>query len=137
MFISLLSSNHVFTVLIFKMRELKVREVINKVASLPASDVTWSTYSVLYCLLPHLWASQVALVVKNPPASSGNIRDIDSVPQWGGFPRGGHGNPLQYFCLENPMDRGAWWATVHRVAKNWTRLKQFSTHACSSSVKWG
>ena len=63
MFISLLSSNHVFTVLIFKMRELKVREVINKVASLPASDVTWSTYSVLYCLLPHLWASQVALVV--------------------------------------------------------------------------
>ena len=137
MFISFLSSNHVFALLIFKMRELKVREVINKVASLPASDVTWSTYSVFYCLLPHLWASQVALVVKNPPASSGNIRDIGSVPQWGRFPGGGHSNPLQYFCLENPMDRGAWWATVHRVTKNWTRLKQLSTHACSSSVKWG
>ena len=51
MFISLLSGNHVFTVLIFKMSELKVREVINKAASLPASDVTWSTYSVLCCLL--------------------------------------------------------------------------------------
>ena len=137
MFISLLSGNHVFTVHIFKMSELKVREVINKAASLLASDVTWSTYSVLCCLLPHLWASQVALVVKNPPASSGNTRDIGSVPQWGGSPRGGPGNPLQYFCLENPMDRGAWWATVHSVAKNWTRLKQLSTHACSSSVKRG
>ena len=44
-------------------------------------------------------------------------------------PGGGHGNPLQYSCLENPMDRGAWWATVHSVAQSWTRLKQLSTHA--------
>ena len=46
----------------------------------------------------------------------------------GRIPGGGHGNPLQYSCLENPMDGGAWWATVHRVAKSWTQLKQFSTH---------
>ena len=45
------------------------------------------------------------------------------------FPGGGHGHPLQYSCLENPMDRGAWQATVHGVAKSWTRLKQLSTHA--------
>ena len=72
------------------------------------------------------WASQVALVVKNPPANAGDIRDMGSVPGSGASgrsPGGGHGNPLQYSCLENPMDRGAWWVTVHRVAKSRTRLK--------------
>ena len=58
-----------------------------------------------------------ALVVKNPPANAGDIRDVGLIPGLGRFPGGEHGNPLQYFCLENPMDRGAWWATVHRVAK--------------------
>ena len=48
---------------------------------------------------------------------------MGSVSGWGRSPGGGHGNPLQYSCLENPMDRGAWWATVHRVAKSWTQLK--------------
>ena len=43
--------------------------------------------------------------------------------------RGGHGNPLQYSCLETPLDRGAWWATVHKVSKSWTRLERLSTHA--------
>ena len=59
------------------------------------------------------------------------------IPGPGRSPEGGHGNPLQYSCLENPMDRGAWWATVHRVTKNWTRLKQLSTrvHACITSVR--
>ena len=56
----------------------------------------------------------LALVVKNPLADAGDIRDIGSVPGWGRSPGGGHGNPLQYPCLENPTDRGAWWATVHR-----------------------
>ena len=74
-------------------------------------------------------ASQVALVVKNPPADAGDVRDSGSVPGLGRSPGGGHGNPLQYSCLENPMDRGAWWATVHGVSKSWTRLKQVSTHA--------
>ena len=65
-------------------------------------------------------ASQVALVVKNLPASAGDIRDTGSIPGLGRSPGGGHGNPLQYSCLENPMDREAWRATVHRVAKSQT-----------------
>ena len=69
-------------------------------------------------------ASQVALVVKNPPANAGDIRDAGSIPGSGRTPGEGHGNPLQYACLENPLDRGAWWATaVHRVAKSRTGLK--------------
>ena len=54
------------------------------------------------------WASQVVLVVKNLPANAGDIRDTGSIPASGRFPGGRHGNPLQYYCLENPMDRGAW-----------------------------
>ena len=60
-------------------------------------------------------ASQVVLVVKNPPVNAG---DVGSIPGLGRSPGGGHGNPFQYFCLENPMDKEAWWATVHRVAKS-------------------
>ena len=59
------------------------------------------------------WASQVALVVKNPPANTGDVGDMGSIPGSGRSPGGGHGNPLQYSCLENPMDKGAWWATVY------------------------
>ena len=55
---------------------------------------------------------------KNPPASAGDARDDGSIPGSGRFPGGEHGNPLQYSCQENPMVRGAWWATVHKVAKN-------------------
>ena len=69
-------------------------------------------------------------MVKRPPANSGN-RDLGSVPGSGRSPGGGHGNPLQYSCLENPMDRGAWRAAVHGVTKSQTRLKRLSTHACS------
>ena len=57
------------------------------------------------------WASQVVLVVKNPPARAGDRRDAGLIPGWGKSPGGGHGNPFQYSCLENPMDRGACWAT--------------------------
>ena len=67
-------------------------------------------------------ASQVVLVVKNPPANAGNIKDVGLIPGSGRSPGGGHGNPLQYSCLENPMDRGAWRATVYRVAKSQTQL---------------
>ena len=62
----------------------------------------------------------MALVVKNLPANAGDVRDEGSVPGLGTSPGGGNGNPLQDSFLENPMDRGAWWATVHRVARNWT-----------------
>ena len=61
--------------------------------------------------------------VKNPPVKAGDIRDAGLIPGLGRSPEGACGNPLQYSCLENPMDGGAWWATVHRVAKSWTRLK--------------
>ena len=66
------------------------------------------------------WASQVALVVKNPSANAGDIRDSGSITGLGRSPGGGHGNPLQYPCLESLMDRGAWRAIVHRVTKSWT-----------------
>ena len=62
----------------------------------------------------------VALVAKNPPANAGDLRDGGPVPVSGRSPGGGHGNPLQYPCLENHMDRGAWQATVHKVAKSQT-----------------
>ena len=58
--------------------------------------------------------------VKNSPANAGDIREAGSTSGTGRSPGGGHGNPLQYSCPENPMDRGAWWATVHGVAKSWT-----------------
>ena len=61
--------------------------------------------------------SQVVLVVKNPPAQTGDIRDVGLIPGLGRSPGGGNGHPLQYSCLENPMGRGAWRATVHGVAK--------------------
>ena len=70
----------------------------------------------------------MVLVVKNPPANAGDTRDGDLVPGMSRFPGAGHGSPLQYSCLENPMDRGAWRAKVHGVAKGWTRLKQLSMH---------
>ena len=58
------------------------------------------------------------LVVKNLSANAGDIRDVGSIPGLGRSPGGGHGNPLQYSCLENPTDRGAWQATVHRVTES-------------------
>ena len=63
-------------------------------------------------------------VVKNLPANAGDKRDAGSVPGLGRSPGGGHGNPLQYSCLENHMDRESWWATVHGVAKSWTRVTE-------------
>ena len=65
----------------------------------------------------------MALVIKNPPANAGDVRDVGSNPGSGRSPGGGRDNLLQYFCLENPMDRGTWQATVHRVAQGQTRLK--------------
>ena len=59
-------------------------------------------------------------MVKNLPVNAGDAGDIGSIPGLGRFPGEGNGNPLQYSCLGNPMDRGAWWATVHKVAKSLT-----------------
>ena len=64
------------------------------------------------------WASKVVLVVKNPLVNAGDARDVGSVPKEGRFPEIGNGNTLQYSCLENSIDRGAWQATVHGAAKS-------------------
>ena len=69
-----------------------------------------------YYLFPG--ASQVALVIKNPSTNAGDLREVSLIPESGRSPEGVHGNPLQYSSLENPADRGAWQAIVHRVAKN-------------------
>ena len=87
-------------------------------------------------------------MVKNLPANAGDLRDMGSIPGWGRSPEGGHDNPLQYSCLENPVDRGASWAIVHGVMKIQTRLseqtatttkmgmeKEMATH--SSILAWG
>ena len=72
---------------------------------------------------------QVVLVVKNLPANAGDIRDSGLIPGLGRSPVEGNGNPLQYSCLEDPVDRGAWCAIVPGVTKSQTPLKQLSTHA--------
>ena len=69
---------------------------------------------------PSQKTSQAALVVNNPPVSARNIRDASSIPGSGRSLGGGHGNPLQYSCLENPVDGRAWWATVHGITKSRT-----------------
>ena len=74
-------------------------------------------------------------VVKNPPA---NVGDAGLIPGLVRSPGGGNGNPLQYSCLENPMDRGAWWAIVHGVTKSWTQLNTHThthTQACMQAHK--
>ena len=76
-------------------------------------------------------AFQVALVVKNPPANARYIRDAGLIPGLGRPPGRGHGNPLQYSCLENHTDRGAWWARVQGVTKSWTCLKDL---ACKHGI---
>ena len=100
----------------------------------------WSSWLVMR---GQLGASQVALVVKNLPANAGDIRGPALIPRLGRSPGEGDGTPLQYSCLENPVDRGAWWATVHGVTQSQTWLKWLSTCTWEKtaeewpSVLWG
>ena len=80
--------------------------------------------------LQYSWAFLVSQMVKNPPAKAEDVRDVSSIPGLGRSPGGGHGNPLQYSCLENSMDKGAWWAIVRGVTKSQTWLKRLSIHTC-------
>ena len=73
-------------------------------------------------------------MVNNLPAKIGDIRDVGSISGRGRSPGEGHDNQLQYSCLGNPMDRGAWWATVHWVAKIQTQLRRLSMHACYKKI---
>ena len=75
---------------------------------------------------PHSGAFQMALVLKNQPANAG---DVGSIPGSGRSPGGGNGSLLQYSCLKNPMDKGAWWATVHRVKRELCTIEQLSMPA--------
>ena len=68
--------------------------------------------------IAHVGASQEALLVKNLSANAGGIKDVGLIPGWGRSPTRGNGNPLQYSCLENPMDGRAWWVIVHRVTES-------------------
>jgi len=83
------------------------------------------------------WEAQVAQMVKNLPANSG---DASLIPGSGRSSGEGNGTPLQYSCLENPMDRGAWWAIVHGVAKSWndwmTKLSEKLLYNTGSSTQW-
>ena len=78
---------------------------------------------------PSRGASLVALGVKNPATNAGDLRNAGLISGWRRSPGRGLGNPLQYSCLENPMDRRAWRAVVHRVTNSGTGLKQLSVHA--------
>ena len=83
-----------------------------------------------------MWAYQLTLAVKNPPANAGDIRDLSLIPGSGRCPGGGLGNLFQYSCLENPMDRIDWQATVHRVAKSRAQLTHLAcTHILVSILK--
>ena len=95
----------------------------------------WAIFSVIKV---GMRAFQVALVVKNQPANAGDVRDTGSISVSGRSHGGGHGDSLQYSCLENHMDRGAWQAVAHRVSQSQTRLKHFSTHAyMHTGLEWG
>ena len=77
---------------------------------------------------------KAVIAVKSLPANVGDIRDTGSIPAWGGSPAGGHSNPLQYSCLENPMDRQSLEGYSLQVTKSQTRLKQLSTHASKQRI---
>ena len=96
----------------------------------------WCCY--FNCLRKQFTTNQVAVMVMYPPANAGDARDMGSVFGLGRTPGVGNCNLLQYSCLENPSDRGDWWATVHGVTKSWTWLKWLSTHTCMhfSRLNW-
>ena len=84
-------------------------------------------------VVPTVWASQVVPVVKKPPASAGDIRDLSWIRESGRSPGGGNGNPLQDSYLETPMDRGAYWAPIHSVAE--LDMTEVTYHACTCCLQ--
>ena len=101
-------------------------EVLNfNIAKFKTFSFTFNTLSILSMTLifglRHTvpGASQVAIVVKNSPANAGDVRDVGLISGWGRSPAEGNGNPLQYSCLESPMDRRTGWATVYGVTRSW------------------
>ena len=99
----------------------------DQVSQTPRNYSHSSACQMISYYLLQIWASPVAQW-QRIHLQEGDTGNVGPIPGLGRSPGEGHGNSLQYSCLGNPMDRGAWWATVHRVAKSWTRLKQLSTH---------
>ena len=99
------------------------------------------SYGTALCFYKHSQFSktweQTKLKKKNPPTNVGDSRNMGSIPGLGSSPGGGHGNPLQYFSLENPMDRGAWRATVNGVTKSQTRLRWLNTVRAKKNTEVG
>ena len=106
----------------------QVEQVNQRTQGLRDCGKSWRN-KIILCLVETILGFQVVLVVKNPPAEARDIRDAGRIPGSGRSPGGGHGNPLQYSCLGNPMDRGAWRDSVHRVTKSATQLKRLSRQA--------
>ena len=94
----------------------------------PVAFISYIFYDTCWWFVCNLLGLPRCLSGKESPCNAGVTGDMGSIPGSGRSPGGRHGNPLQYSCLKNPVDRGAWWATVHSVAKSWTRLKPLSTH---------
>ena len=84
----------------------------------------------------NMWASQMAQWVKILLAMQEMQAGASSIPRLGRSPGRGHGNPLQYSCLENALDRGAWWATVHRVTNSWTQLNIYVKLYCNTILTY-
>ena len=95
-----------------------MEEWVKKMCGVYVCVYTYVCVCVCVCVYTYLWASQVVLVVKNLPGSTGDIRDAGLIRGSGRPPGGEHGNPLQYSFLENPMDREAWQAAVHRAIQS-------------------
>jgi len=128
---------------ILQVRILKWVAIFSSKASSQPSDQTCASsiscigrWILYYCATGKWQKSQSPnenmLVVKNPPVSAGDIKDMGLIPGSAGSPGEEHGNPFQYYCLENPIDGGVWWATVHRVTKSWTWLRWLSMQPFSA-----
>ena len=107
--------------------QLKDSELSNNHSVPPLQGFLWVKD---FAKLPIHWEVHMAPVVKHPAAKTG---DAGLIPESGRSPGEGNGNPLQYSCLGNPMDRGAWWAIVHGVTKSWTQLSNWACMLCSLS----
>ena len=96
-----------------------------------------SIFSCAYCPFAYLTIEASLVAQRLKRLSACNAGDLGSIPELGRSPGEGNGNPLQYSCLENPIDGGAWWATVHGVAQSWTQLSDFTSlwrNVCSSPL---
>ena len=105
---------------------------MKQLASKPQEFCSWTILTQFNTSVPPIGFPRWLISTYNAEAAG----DAGLIPGWERSPGGGHGNPLQYSCMENPMNRGVWWATVHRVAKSWTWLKQLSMHTHGSNCQW-